>query len=230
MNTVSVIVPVYNGEKYIAECIDSVLAQTVKPNEIIVVDDGSTDNTARIVNKYQSVKYIFQKNKGVGHARNLGIDESSGEFIMFLDHDDFYAPNKLESCLKQFKIDPSISIIKGKVQLIFSNKDISNTFYEICPQLKNQEIISRTVLLGAAIFRRECLINIGGFNPEMSPADDVDLWVRLSQQNLNIHHMDDIFLYYRRHDTNMTNQAGFSNESAKNTLEMLHRTIQNRRN
>ena len=85
---ISVIVPAYNAEQYIAQCIDNLLCQTYKNLEIIVVDDGSTDNTSRVLQQYPKVKYIYQPNSGVSVARNAGIEAASGEFIHFMDADD----------------------------------------------------------------------------------------------------------------------------------------------
>jgi glycosyltransferase involved in cell wall biosynthesis len=96
---VSIIIPVYNAEKYIAACIDSVLAQTWQNIEVIVVDDGSTDNSLKIIEQYVSkgVKILLQKNSGASTARNKGLDESTGDFIQFLDADDLLSPDKIEA-------------------------------------------------------------------------------------------------------------------------------------
>jgi len=85
---ISVIIPVYNGEKYIAQCIENILCQTYKDLEIIVIDDGSTDRTAEIAKQYSNVKYIYQTNSGPSDARNLGIDNATGDYIHFMDVDD----------------------------------------------------------------------------------------------------------------------------------------------
>ena len=93
---ISVVVPVYNGERYIAEAIDSVLAQEYKNIEIIAVNDGSTDGTEKILRSYANVRYLHQSRKGVSAARNKGIKCSSGEFIAFLDADDLWTKDKLK--------------------------------------------------------------------------------------------------------------------------------------
>ena len=94
---VSVIIPVYNREKFLAEAIDSVLAQTYRPIEIIVIDDGSTDKSGEIARSYAETKYIYQDNQGVSVARNIGVDAAQGEFLAFLDSDDMWLHNKLET-------------------------------------------------------------------------------------------------------------------------------------
>ena len=108
-NLVSVVMPAYNSEKYIAESIESVLNQTFKNFEIIVVDDGSTDNTRKIISDYKDnrIRYYYQENLGSGAARNLGLSNSRGNWIAFLDSDDLWNPVKLEEqlkcCYKRFK-------------------------------------------------------------------------------------------------------------------------------
>src|SRR3990167_7556109 len=96
--TVSIIIPAYNAGKYIKGVLENLFLQTYRNIEIIVVDDGSTDNTEQIVKAYQNrgVRYIYQQNKGVAGARNAGIKEAKGELIAFLDADDFYLPEKIE--------------------------------------------------------------------------------------------------------------------------------------
>jgi len=102
-NTISVIIPTYNLSAYLKEALDSVINQTYKNTEIIVVDDGSTDDTGDIVTDYAArhpnkIRYIYQNNRGVAAARNVGITSASGDMIAFLDGDDYYLPNYLEQC------------------------------------------------------------------------------------------------------------------------------------
>ena len=93
---VSIIICVYNGEKYIESCLKSVLAQTYPNIEAIVVDDGSTDRTSSIVKNFPGIKYIYQENKGVAEARNTGLKYCNGDYIAWLDADDLYLPEKVE--------------------------------------------------------------------------------------------------------------------------------------
>ena len=107
--TITVVIPAYNSEKYIARAIDSVLTQTHKPDEIIVVDDGSTDNTSEIARKYEpSVKLIQQQNAGASVARNTGIEAATSEWIAFLDADDEWLPEKLKLQTEHLKRNPHL--------------------------------------------------------------------------------------------------------------------------
>ena len=229
MNRISVIIPVYNGEKYIAEAIESILNQTLPAYEIIVIDDGSTDNTAKIVKEYNIIKYFYQPNSGVSVARNLGIHNANGKYIMLLDHDDFYPQNKIELCLNQFQQNPDVAVVNGVIQIVFDNKEIQNSFYAVYPRLQSNDILPRSALVGSAMFKREVLLEIGGFNPEMRSAEDIEIWVKLNQKQVRISYINDVCLFYRRHDNNMTRQPGFANASAKNTLLMLHKSLKNRK-
>ena len=113
----SVIVPTYNREEYIIKCIDSVLDQTYTKFEVIIVDDGSTDNTEKLVKKYQDkrIKYFKNKNHGIGYSRNFGINKATGDYILFLDSDDYLDENMLEEVSKQ---------IDNHDILIFNYKEI----------------------------------------------------------------------------------------------------------
>ena len=113
MTDISVIIPVYNGEKYIRKCLDSVINQTKKEIEIVVVNDGSTDNTESIIKEYKDkrIKYFKNTNHGIGYSRNFGVSKSSGKYIMFLDSDDYIDKDECkllyEKCLED---DLDISI------------------------------------------------------------------------------------------------------------------------
>ena len=112
MIKVSVIIPVYNGAKFIKNAIDSVIDQTNQNFEIIVIDDGSTDNTPNILKGYgDKIRYNTQENKGQAHAINQGLEMSEGEYIAYLDSDDMYYPEKLEEQLKYFYNHPDVSLV-----------------------------------------------------------------------------------------------------------------------
>lgn len=131
---VSVIIPVYNVEKYIERCINSVISQTYKNIEIIVVDDGSTDNSSEkvigLVKKYKNIKFITQKNKGLGGARNTGINNSKGEYLFFLDSDDWIKNNVIEYMLN-VAINRNSDIVVAKMNYVFDNKKFNYTEPEV---------------------------------------------------------------------------------------------------
>ncbi|MFS8117396.1 MAG: glycosyltransferase family 2 protein, partial [Microcoleus sp.] len=116
---VSVIIPAYNGDRYIVQAVESVFAQTYTNWEIIVVDDGSTDETHQVLQPYlDKIRYIYQENRGVAAARNRGIQEAKGEFIAFLDQDDFFLPDKLAAQIALFRQQPSLGIVNSGWRLV----------------------------------------------------------------------------------------------------------------
>ena len=125
MSKVSVIIPTYNREKLISRAIESVLAQVYPVYEIIVVDDGSTDATKSVLAPFNGkIKYIYQKNAGIAEARNRGIKESSGEYIAFLDSDDYWAPEKLAEQVKVLDANPQVGIVFAPMPIVNEKGEI----------------------------------------------------------------------------------------------------------
>ena len=184
---VSIIIPVYNGEDYIAEAIDSALAQTYKNIEIIIVNDGSTDKTERICKLYgNKVDYYYKTNGGVASALNYGIRKSKGEFISWLSHDDIYYKHKIE---KQIQI---LNNLRNKNTIIFSNIEYidskgniiskSNITKNINPKDLCNDILPvlRGVVNGCStIINKTCFNKVGLFNVDLKTASDYDMWFRL---------------------------------------------------
>lgn len=147
MVKVSVIIPVYNGEKYIEECLNSVLNQTLEDIEIIVINDGSKDNTQAILelygNKYSDkIKVISKQNEGQGKARNIGIDLAKGEFITFVDSDDTIDCNMLQKLYDKAKTDEADLIICDYYEIIKENKIIKKAIIQKTGDLKKDYIVS----------------------------------------------------------------------------------------
>src|SRR5512135_2005660 len=114
---VSIILPVYNGERYVSQAIESVLSQTYVPTELIVVDDGSIDNSASIARSYKEVHFIRQSNQGVAVARNSGIAAARGTIIAFIDQDDLWTPNKLDVQVHYLLKNPGVQYVNAWVKL-----------------------------------------------------------------------------------------------------------------
>ena len=118
---VSAIIPVFNGERYLAHALESILAQTYRPLEILVVDDGSTDRSAEVAHRFgPAIRYIYQANAGAGAARNRGIALSTGDFVAFLDQDDLWAPDKLACQMDVLRADAPVGMVFGLVQQFYS--------------------------------------------------------------------------------------------------------------
>ena len=227
---VSVVIPVFNGQNFITAAIESVINQSAGVSEILVIDDGSTDNTVLEVQKFPQVRYIYQSNSGVSAARNLGIEKAKGEYIAFLDHDDRFFPNKIEICMNYFNQDPQIDVVRGLFELDFDNDETKKIFSNIYRKQNGEDSLAKFqnthgVLLGAAIFKRQILLDIGGFDVSLKLAEDVDLWLSLLRHKANICNIPEVCLYYRQHSHSMTKSNGYAALNSKSILEVLHKNV-----
>jgi glycosyltransferase involved in cell wall biosynthesis len=205
-----VIIPAYNGDRYIAEALDSALAQGYPNVEVIVVDDGSTDNTQQILQPYLSrIPYLRQDNQGVAAARNRGIEAAQGEFIALLDQDDFFLPDKLASQVAVFEANPNIGLVNSGWRLIDAE---GNPISEIepwhtLPDLTLETWLTRTPILPSALmFRREAWEKVGGFNSRFNGVDDVDFVWRLALAGYEAMWLPQITVNYRQHSYTVSEQ------------------------
>ncbi|HAO10316.1 MAG TPA: glycosyl transferase, partial [Planktothrix sp. UBA8407] len=213
---VSVIIPTYNGDRYLSQAIDSVLSQTYSNYEIIIVDDGSTDNTYRIVQHYfetsqdpSLIRYIVQSNQGVAAARNRGIQEARGELIALLDQDDVFLPEKLAHQVACFDYNLNVAIVNSGWCLIDQNNNKISDIepWHNLPNLTLETWITRTPILPSALmFRRESWQQVGGFNSRFNGVDDVDFIWRLALQGYSAIWLPEITVNYRQHEQTVSNQ------------------------
>jgi glycosyltransferase involved in cell wall biosynthesis len=208
---VSVIVPVYNGDRYIAQAIESILEQTYTNFEIIIVDDGSTDRTRDRLQPYgQKIRYIHQHNQGVAAARNHGISASKGDLIAFLDQDDYYLPHKLGSQVACFEASPSVCIVNSGWRIVDERGGAIGDI-NLCQDLPNLTmadwIIYKPVFLGAMMFDRACLAQVDGFDTSLHQAPDVDLVLRLVLKGCKSAWVERSTVCYRQHDDNASRDA-----------------------
>jgi GT2 family glycosyltransferase len=203
---VSVVIPCYKQAHFLREAIESVLAQTYPHFEVLVVDDGSTDNTAAVVAGYPGVRYFRQENQGLAAARNTGLRQSVGERLVFLDADDRLLPHAIEVGLACFRDHPECAFVYGHSQFMtFDGSRFDRPF----PRVEGDYYLG--LLRGCPIFapgsvmyRREVFESVTGFNPSLSPAADYDLYYRIARQ-FPIHCHDQTIAQFRRHHgTNMT--------------------------
>ena len=199
MAKISIIIPTYNSAQYICEAIESVLNQTYKDFEIIVVDDGSTDNTKEVIKPYlNKIKYIYQQNSGPSAARNRGIKEAKGEYIAFLDADDIWLPQKLELQIKFMEKEKEVGLIfsdmilfneKGiiknsflKEKLFFNKlsiKPLSSTEKVIYDNVFNALLQENFIPTNTVIVKKECFNKVGFFDETLFSVEDRDMWLRI---------------------------------------------------
>ncbi len=191
---ISVIVPVYNAEKYIADALQSIIYQNYFPIEILVIDDGSMDGTGEVIRSFgDQVKYTFQENSGPPFARNLGLSMAKGKYIAFLDADDLWCENKIALQLKRFKENPEVEIVLGYTQRIrLSTSDDRDHFI---PFLDPQPMLS----MGAALMKKSAFEKVGNFDESLLYCDDMDWFLRAREEEIKIIIHDDITQLYRKH-------------------------------
>ena len=195
----SVILPVYNCESYIKDAIESILDQTYKNFELIVVDDGSTDNSIKIIERFRvpSVKIIRQENLGCPVARNTGLKTARGEYFAFLDSDDLWVRNKLELQMEQISQPGAADMIFGYVnEFSGSNPIIINALMANAKSLKGIHAIC--LLISRANFMR-----VGLFDSKFSDAEFIDWYARAKNQKLSELIMPEILAYRRVHEGNL---------------------------
>jgi glycosyltransferase involved in cell wall biosynthesis len=182
--TVSVVIPTYNCATFLPAAIDSVLAQTFKDYEILVVDDGSTDATSKVIAPYlDRVQFIRQENKGLAGARNAGIRVSRGEFIALLDADDTWLPDKLELQLPRFS-DPEVLIVFSDFSVEYSDGRSLPSYLAERPLAREGYVVdsyvrSRFLFPSTMVLRRNSMERCGLFDEEMLACEDVELFTRI---------------------------------------------------
>lgn len=196
---VSVIIAAYNAARYIAEALHSALAQTHGEPELIVVDDGSTDNTIEIVSELAPrANVIRQRNAGAGAARNRGVTEATGEFITFLDADDRFTREKLAVQLAAFDRDPALEAVYGHVRE-FISEDISA---EAVAKLRDPVESAPSHLGGSLLIRREAFLRVGPFAERYSLGEGLDWYARSQEAGIYELTLPDIVLERRLHGSN----------------------------
>ena len=197
---VSVVLPTYNAQEYIAEAIESILSQHYSPLEIIVIDDGSTDNTKEILADYEDhICYSFQENAGPAAARNAGLKKASGEFIAFSDADDLWPHGKLMHQLKPMLSDAELEIVVGreKVEYLDNAREIFHG-----EELFMDPLVCQS--MPVSLIRKSVFDKIGYFDENLFYFEDWDWHLRAREKELKILANSEVANIHRRHASNMT--------------------------
>ena len=192
---VDLIIPVYNGSDFLGDALESVLAQEYDPLRIIVVDDGSTDDSAAVAQAYPGVLVIRQKNQGPAAARNTGLASVEAPYVALHDADDLLPPNKLRIQIGYLEAHPEVACVLGRQEWI-----------DPPPWLPRDALYGDLggIPLPSAVFRTDAIRELGGFDPSFRTGEDVDLLMRLREANHGIVVLPDVVLYRRYHGSNLS--------------------------
>lgn len=206
---VSVVIPTFNSEQYISECIDSVLDQTHHNLEIIIVDDGSTDNTVNIVSDYKSdkIKFFSQINSGSAAARNYGVLQATGIWLAFIDSDDIWLPEKLqkqlEFCSNQLWSHTDLYFLGD----VYPEHTRTTQFTEKhSGMIFENLLVENSIATSCVLIKKEIFEEFGGFNTNYRALQDWDLWLRVSAKYEVCYH-DEPLVYYRVHSGSVSRNA-----------------------
>jgi glycosyltransferase involved in cell wall biosynthesis len=221
--SVSVIMPAYNAEKYLAQSVESALSQTVDNIEIIIVDDGSSDNTLHIANSFGAPVTVYSReNGGAAAARNFGVEKANGEWVAFLDADDLWEPNKLELQLESvhgfsWSHTDSIFIGDGHDGSVRASDLTPKYAGKVIPKL----VVNNFVGTSTVLMKKDVYLKVGGFDESLRALQDWDFWLRLAAQ-YDLAYVPEVLAQYRVH-------AASTSRSARKTLpyhlEVIARTF-----
>ena len=216
---VSVIVPAYNTEKFVAQTLDSVLRQTFSDWECIVLDDGSKDNTSVIVKQYcqqdSRIKYFYQPNGGLASARNAAILHSSGEFLLPVDSDDIIDQHFLEKAIERFNQYPKTTLVYGEVQKFGAEEGI----FELPEYSYTDLLFKYNMIVATAMYRRSEFDRIGGYRLNLrSGLEDWDFWIAMLSPESVVYKIPEVMLYYRIRENSLISQARKNTQELRNNI------------
>lgn len=226
----SVIIPAYNGEAFLAEAVESIYKQDFHPLEIVIVDDDSTDDTARIAHNLKgNVRYIHQAHSGRPAAgRNRGIRQSSGQIIGFLDQDDLWPVNKLALQIPQLLDNASLDVILGHTQIMQLTSIVAGK--------RQFEAWAKPVdymLLSSALFKRPVFEKVGFFDESLQYfGDDLDWFIRAREQGIAVRQLKEVTLYWRIHEANTSHNPSIRDHTQgydRALTEVIKKSLDRRR-
>lgn len=226
---VSVIITACNSEKFIDDAIKSVLSQTIKDFNLIIIDDGSTDATGEIIRKYDNqLEYLYHENKGSAYTYNVGLKKATGEYVAFLDADDIWLNDRLEKHLKFFEKNSSIEFSYG-MQKYFTSEN--ENFPSVIPEpLRTDPHIGFT--LSTLMLKKEVINHVGLFDEQLGSSADFDWYSRAKNLKTKIEFLNELVTLRRIHDSNlsyknMEQQRNLRFEILKKNILRKNKSIKN---
>jgi glycosyltransferase involved in cell wall biosynthesis len=217
--TVTALVPVWNGTAFLGEALDSILAQQPAVDEVVVVDDGSTDGSGDVARSYGArVRCVRRAHAGLAATRNAAVREAQSDLVAFLDADDLWPPGRIARLLAALGAEPGCGIVQGRLQRMVRDEQTMQW------QLVNESW--RAPNVATALIRREVFALVGPFDEGVAGADDVDWLLRAKERGVREAQVDAVTLLYRRHGGNMTNDVA---ADQSRLLRVLGRAVARRR-
>jgi glycosyltransferase involved in cell wall biosynthesis len=220
--SISAIIPAFNAEATLAETIESVLAQTIPADEIIVVDDGSNDDTAALASTYSGITVIRQENRGAAAALNAGIAASTAGLLTFLDADDLWEASKLEKQAALLRLRPDLDAVGGYMRTFVC----ASVSAEQAPRYRLPEAPEPCWLTGALMVRRHCFERCGHFSEDLAVAYNIDWFDRLRNSGASLEMLDTVVLHRRIRPGSLSHRSVMRDAGM---VEMARRAIARRR-
>lgn len=210
--SISVVIPAYNAASFIEETLESVLKQTLPPSEVLVIDDGSTDETAKVAERFApAVRVIRRPNSRAAATRNFGVETATSEWVAFVDADDIWEPNKLERQMAELREHPEADICyTGRVlRLQEGEKSRLGPTVQVPPASNIREALFKgtTFLPSSVVIRRSVFLAVGGYDTSFKYVEDWDLWMRLLHSGVKFASCPEPLVQYRIHPASTTHSA-----------------------
>lgn len=201
---VSVIIPCFNHARFLPTAIESALNQTYKHIEVVVVDDGSSDNSREVAEKYNGVKYVYQNNQGLAAARNTGIDNSTSDYLLFLDADDWLLPQGVESNISYFKNAEKIGFVSGNYVSHYETDDTEKEMVRLVKKSPYADLLLYNhVKMHASVLFPRWIFNECRYDSQLNASEDWDLYLQITRNYSIVQHTTPIAVY-RRYGTSMS--------------------------
>jgi len=222
---VSVIIPVYNYDRYLAEAVESALSQTHQHLEVIVVDDGSTDQSGEVARSFadRGVRYTHQVHAGIGPARNKGVELAQGDFLAFLDADDRWPLEKIERQLQTFDSDPTLEMVFGQAVQLHNGPEWESGIKDQNPGVAN---MVPGMVPGTMLIKRTAFLRVGTFQGDWKVGEFIDWYARAVELQIRSVVLPDLFLWRRIHDSN---QGIRERQSVSDYARVLKASLDRRR-
>jgi len=210
---ISVVIPVFNGEAYLGQALESVTGQRFPNLEILVVDDGSTDGSEALARRIPGIQYLRQKNAGPAAARNVGISAATGDFLAFIDADDLWPEGKLRQQREYFHRNSGLDLAISRLRLISAEASAPGTL----PNFLSEPFTAFT--FGCALVKKSLFDKVGLLDPSLAQAEDVEWLMRAKERGAKLKFCEEVGLYYRRHPANMTGDRARAHSHLLKTLK-----------